>query len=467
MRHTSPRSRSVLAVGAAAAVFLALVAPSTSTAAAPPSAPTGVDVDVRSGGAPAFSVRWSDPAPDAGGGAPTAYEVLVDGAVRATVDGSAHSATVEGLDAGSTYRVAVRAVGAAGEGRSEAVGEQRVLTHGASTPVLAENPTNPLAGHEWGVYLGRAEPAYEPWLRAEGARRAAIGEIVLQPKAKWFGRWIPESDIAGKIREYVAASTGGDPDVMTQMTLFRMDPWEGDACKRLPTAAETASYKRYVTSAAAAIGSTLMTVVLQPDGPFARCAPGGSQEPSRLIAWSARVLSELPRTSVYIDMGSPGWFRDDITDAVRLLVDAGVADTRGFALSVTHMDTTRQSVRFGARIVAALAQRGITGTHFVVDTSDNGRGFSGEQYRRVVPQSVPINWAPMCRTAAQRLCVALGIPPTTDVADPRWGLPAHIARLAARHVDAYLWIDRPWLFRQTAPFRVDHAVLLAAQNPFG
>lgn len=465
MRLWSPH-RPVLAAATAAVLLVPLgsvaVAPAAPADPATPAVgvPTDVDVDVRSGGAPAFTVSWADPAE----GAPTSYEVVVDGTVRATVDATTHTAVVEGLANGGTHQVGVRSVGTGS--RSKAVGERRVLTYGAATPRLAANPSNPLAGHEWGVYLGHAEHTYDPWLASEGEQKAATGEILLQPKAKWFGRWLSSGQVGDKVREYIQAQTGGDPDVLTQMTIFNMDPWEGDNCKRLPTTAEKAGYRRYVNEVAAAIGDTLTALVLQPDGPFAGCAPGRSKVYSKLIGWSARVLSALPRTSVYIDMGSPGWFRDDISEAVRLLVDAGVADARGFALSVTHMDTTRQSVNFGSRVVAALAERGIPGKHFVIDTADNGRGFSGKQYRKVVPKPEPINWAPMCRTAEQRLCVALGVPPTTDVADARWGLPARIRRLAATHVDAYLWINRPWLFQQTVPFRPDYALHLADQNPY-
>lgn len=463
MRSRSPR-RSALALLAAgvAGALLSSLAPVTA-APAPPGVPTAFDLDVRSGGDPAFAISWSDPVE----GAPASYEVLVDGRVRVRTDATTHSAVVEGLAEGGTYRVAVRSVGAEGSGRSTGVAESRVLTRGAATPVLTTNPTNPLAGHEWGVYLGRAEPSYVSWLRAEGATKAAIAEMALQPKAKWFGRWLSDGEVGGKVRDYIAAQTGGDPDVLVQLTVFRMDPWEGENCRRLPTAAEKAGYRRYLGAVADAIGDTLTAVVLQPDGPFAGCAPGGSRVYSDLIGESARLLEALPRTSVYLDMGSPGWFRDDVTEAVDLLLAAGVADTRGFALSVTHMDTTRQSVRFGSRVAAALAERGVPGTHFVVDTADNGRGFSGEQYRRKVPKPEPIGWAPMCRTPQQRLCVALGVPPTTDVADPRWGLPPAIARLAAQHVDGYLWINRPWNHRQTDPFRVAHAVALASQNPYG
>lgn len=451
-----------LAPTALAALVLTLLPASTpAQAGAAPGAPRSVDVDLRSGGAPAFTITWAEPVDDA---AVTGYEVVLDGEVAKTTLADDRGTYLPDLQLGRTYRVAVRAV--AGDARSEAVGEERVLTYGAATPRHAANPTNPLARQEWGVYLGLAEHSYEPWLDATGTTKAAIGEITLQPKAKWFGRWIKDADIGRKVDEYIVASTLGDPDVMSQMTIFRSDPWEGDACKRLPTKAQIASYKRYLRSTAEAIGNAKMAVVLQPDGPFARCAPGGSKVPSRLIGWAGKLLSDLPRTSVYIEMGSADWFRGDIRDAVRLLVDAGVKNTRGFALDVTHYDKTSLQISFGARIVEALNKRGITDKHFVIDTSDNGRGFSGKQFHAVYPDDLPVPHAKMCRTPTQKLCVALGIPPTTDVANPRWGLPVKLARLAAKHVDAYLWVNRPWLYHQTSPFVVADAVALADQNPY-
>ena len=39
----------------------------------------------------------------------------------------------------------------------------------------------------------------------------------------------------------------------------------------------------------------------------------------------------------------------------------------------------------------------------------------------------------VCRARASRLCVTFGIPPTTSVADPRWGLPAKERSAAARY----------------------------------
>jgi hypothetical protein len=62
--------------------------------------------------------------------------------------------------------------------------------------------------------------------------------------------------------------------------------------------------------------------------------------------------------------------------------------------------------------------------------------------------------------------VTLGIPPTSEVTNRRWRLPASVRRLAGRYVDAYLWIGRPWLVGQTDPFDLQRTLLLAASTPF-
>ena len=59
--------------------------------------------------------------------------------------------------------------------------------------------------------------------------------------------------------------------------------------------------------------------------------------------------------------------------------------------------------------------------------------------------------APPARSQQDKRCVTLGIPPTVDVGDPKWGLSANDRRLAERYVDAYLWFGRPWLYNQAAP----------------
>jgi endoglucanase len=332
-------------------------------------------------------------------------------------------------------------------------------------PASTSNPSNPLAGRPWGVYRGTADPAWSPYLRASGARKQRLATIALAPKAKFFGAWISNADIAEKVRQYVDNATGGDPNVLVQLSLFRMVPWEGEACRRLPTKAERASYKKYVAIVAHTLGDARAAVVLQPDGPFLGCVPHGSSVPASLLSYAARTLSAQPHVEVYVEMGSADWFRDRPGDAVRMLESAGVQYARGFALDTSHFDSVGRQIDFGADIVAALAADGIEDRHFIVDTSDNGHAFTGAWFHAHHPHQ-PLDYAEPCGSAGQDHCVALGIPPTTDVGDPAWGLSDRRARTAERMVDGYLWVSRPWLAHQSGSFSMTRALAEIRYSPF-
>jgi hypothetical protein len=62
--------------------------------------------------------------------------------------------------------------------------------------------------------------------------------------------------------------------------------------------------------------------------------------------------------------------------------------------------------------------------------------------------------------------VTLGIPPTVDVANPRWGLSATDRAIATQDADAYLWAGRPWVDNGTGSFVFARALQLAASTPF-
>jgi endoglucanase len=251
--------------------------------------------------------------------------------------------------------------------------------------------------------------------------------------------------------------------VLVQVSIFRMKPWEGDdkVCDRLPTAAEQASYKYWIDEFAAGVGDSYMAIVMQPDGPFALCAPGGSKLPSHLIRYGVRKLSALPNTTVYIDAGAADWNRDSAKVALKMLLPAGIRYARGFALNSTHYDSTARQVRYSAAVSKALARRGITGKYGVINTASNGRPFKGYKYR-----GPNFDNARVCTSLKDKRCVTLGIPPTVDVGDPKWGLNRRDRKLAERYVDAYLWFGRPWLYMQRAPFVLGRALALARTSPY-
>jgi hypothetical protein len=173
------------------------------------------------------------------------------------------------------------------------------------------------------------------------------------------------------------------------------------------------------------------------------------------------MLSALPNTSVYIDAGAADWNRDDPQKAVRMLFPMGIRWARGFALNSTHYDSTERQVRYAAEVSQALAKRGIPGKYGVINTASNGKPFKGYKYN-----GPNFDNARACTSASDKHCVTLGIPPTVDVADPKWGLNPHDRRLAARYVDAYMWFGRPWLYNQASPFDMNRALTLARTTPY-
>lgn len=329
----------------------------------------------------------------------------------------------------------------------------------ASVPIERKlNPSNPLAGLPWGNARGPHEQLMDAYARAKGQQKRLLALAALHPKAHWFGQFSSKR-LFKLVRHYIASATGGRPDVMVQFVDFAMSPWETTLCSRLATPAEQATYKRWTTTFAKAIGRTHATIILQPDGPFALCAPHHSHQPENLIKFSVRTFDALPNTTVYIEAGSADWRKPPAM--VRMLRLDGVARVRGFALDTTHYDKTPSEIRYGTQIVKGLDRIGIENKHFVIDTVDNAQGFTYQH------APGPTHGTPrVCMSRTEHRCVTLGIPPTWRVDQPAWQLPPAVGRLAARNVDAYLWFGRPWLRGGINPFLLQRTLWMCRTTPF-
>lgn len=317
----------------------------------------------------------------------------------------------------------------------------------------------PLEGR-FGIYTGGADGIYPAWSAAVGSDKDLLAKIALQPRVRWFGSWVSNDIVAEKVREYITQAQGGDLSVVVPMATFRLWP-RGEAMRHEPLSdADLAGYRQWVDNVAQAIGSSRVLLVVEPD--LAVALPGWRPGVRlRLARYSARVFSALPNTTTYLDASDSDWLK--VPKAARMLRKAGVEFTRGFALGATHYTGTAENIAYGAKIARALRRAGISGKHFVVDTADNGRPFTATEFKREHPGGDFDN-ADVCLTPLQQRCVTLGIPPTTNVTDPRWGLPA--PHLAARHVDAFLWFGRPWLYRQATPFSLERALAIARTTPY-
>jgi hypothetical protein len=318
--------------------------------------------------------------------------------------------------------------------------------------------SNPLAGLPWGVYTGNtANGAWRHYQAASGRERQLLGRIALRPQAFWFGSWVANGRAASDVRQYIANVTGGNPDVLAQIAVFRMDPWEGQACPSGHwSSADQASYRAWITGFASGIGSSRVALVLQPDMPFAVCSH--SQVPFNLISYSARVFAALPHTTVYIDAGAR-YFPMPFSAAVSMLERAGVRYARGFSLNTTEYDSTGAELEYGAHLARALAAAGYRDKHLVISTSENGAPFLNGDY----PGNV--NFPRVCRNRHDRVCVTLGIPPTFQTSSRQWGLSGGDRALAARYADAYLWVGSPWI-DLSSRLDLKRALGLAASTPF-
>jgi hypothetical protein len=317
--------------------------------------------------------------------------------------------------------------------------------------------SNPLGGIRWGHYTGTIDGVYPAYQAATGRNRALLAKIALRPAAYWFGAWFRDRDARQVAADYIAQDTGGDPNTLAQLAVFRLDPWEQAACSQTPGPAAQASFRNWIDAFAAGIGSSRVALILQPDLAFALCAP--TRIPLNLVAYAARRFSALPHTTVYIDAGA-AWWPMRPAQTASMLAAAGVRYARGIAMNDTQYDATGRELEWGARILGELAARGIAGKRMVVNTAESGAPFlAGDYHGNLANPRV-------CRSRSDRVCASLGIPPTVDVANPRWGLSASDRSLASRYADAYLWIGRPWLDNGSAPFDLRRALGMAAASPF-
>ncbi|NAZ84158.1 1,4-beta-glucanase, partial [Kineococcus sp. R8] len=268
-------------------------------------------------------------------------------------------------------------------------------------PAPAPAPANPLAGARFWVDPASNARREADRRAADPAARAALLRIAEQPGAEWIGDWTPTSAVAGRVAAVVAA--GRSAGTVPVLVLYAIPHRDCGSYSRggLP---DTAAYAAWVRQVRAGLGTGRAVVVLEPDAlPQLDCLPGDADRRARTAALrdAVGVLAGAPGAVVYLDAGTSRWVPADAM--AQRLRDAGVAQARGFSLNVSNFGWTDAEAAYGDQLVARLP-----GSHYVVDTSRNGRG-PGDTW---------------CNPAGR----ALGPVPTSST-----------GRAAA---DAYLWVKR-------------------------
>jgi endoglucanase len=328
-------------------------------------------------------------------------------------------------------------------------------------------------------------------LRAHRVRDAAlIAQMQATPRAVWFTGGTP-----AQVRTAVRKTMAQAAFERAVPVLVAYDiPYRDCAQYSSGGAVDTAAYAAWIDGFAAGIGNGTAVVILEPDslgiipwntdlnGGAEWCKPtvGGAPAPEadpahRYAQLNAAVdrLEQLPGAAVYLDGTHSGWL--GAGDAADRLVKAGVQRAQGFYLNVSNFQPTPQLTKFGTWISGCIAFAndpeeggwrlghyswcasqyypaspndfstwGLTDawyasnlgtalptTHFVLDTSRNGRGTLDASRYAAPPYNQPAGV--ISALAAGNWCnppgAGLGVRPTAQT-----GVPL---------LDAYLWVKVP------------------------
>ena len=100
-----------------------------------------------------------------------------------------------------------------------------------------------------------------------------------------------------------------------------------------------------------------------------------SSPPARASLLSAAVATLTARGAwVYLDAGNSNWVAPEVMAG--RLATAGVAGARGIATNVSSFHTTVAERAYAGKVLYYRSRLGVTGKHYVVDTSRNGAGAS-------------------------------------------------------------------------------------------
>jgi endoglucanase len=323
-------------------------------------------------------------------------------------------------------------------------------------------------------------------LKARDVRNTVLlGKLVAAGHAVWFTSGSP-ADVRKSVRStmLLAALARATP------VLVAYDiPYRDCAQYSAGGAADAASYAAWIDGFAQGIGNGKAVVLLEPDslgiipnnidinGNAEWCRPAGpgNQPADRYAELNAAVdrLEQQPNVSVYLDGTHSGWL--GVGDIAKRLVTAGVQRAQGFYLNASNYQLTPQLTHYGSWISGCIAfandpEEGgwrvghydwcasqyypaspsdfstwhltdewypanlgtaVATTHYVIDTSRNGRGPLDASVYGQAPYNQPASV--VSTIAGGNWCnppgAGLGLPPSAAT-----GVPL---------LDAYLWIKVP------------------------
>jgi endoglucanase len=268
---------------------------------------------------------------------------------------------------------------------------------------------DPLAGARWFVDHGDDAQLQVRYWRDTGETGSAniLAKLADEPQTEHFGSF--SVNIRASLRRYLRSVRRGTVPILSTYDIPHL------GCTHTSdTPGEAAAFRHWIATFAYGIGRRRAVVFLEEDAliTIGCLSHAGLAVRMSELDYATRIMGDLPHTVTYLDAGSadgdpsPGRMAS-------LLRRAAIRHIRGFFLNASHFDWTSNELRYGNRVAKILH------THFVVSTSENGRG--------------PLRPSDRVKNGNEILCNppgrGLGPRPTTDTGDP--------------YADAFMWIGIP------------------------
>ncbi|TAJ50276.1 MAG: cellobiohydrolase [Herbiconiux sp.] len=228
---------------------------------------------------------------------------------------------------------------------------------------------NPFAGKSLFVDPGsKAQTAATTATDAGDTTDAEIfSRIAAVPTSIWL---VPEKHPTGEVGGYVSDLVA-QAKKLNQMPVFTVYGIPNRDCGNHSAGGlSSTEYPVWIDEIATALTGSGAVVILEPDA--LALASECDNVDERLSEVGASV-DRLATTGVttYIDAGHSNWGKP--ADMADLLNRAGVARARGFATNVSNYNSTDRE-QYYANEISSLTN----GAHYVIDTSRNGNGSTGE-----------------------------------------------------------------------------------------
>lgn len=226
---------------------------------------------------------------------------------------------------------------------------------------------NPFDGKSLYVYADSS--AAKAARLANGTENSApFAQLARTPAAIWL---LPEAHPTAEITEFVSG-IAGDAAAKGELPVFVVYGIPSRDCGNFSAGgASSQEYPLWVSAIAQGLAGRSSVVILEPDSLALSPSCGTQDATAAFLRDAISRLAVNTATTIYLDGGHSTWLKP--TDMAPLLTAAGVGEVRGFATNVSNYNTTRDE-----RDYAETLSELVGGAHYVIDTSRNGNGATGD-----------------------------------------------------------------------------------------